>query len=74
MIRMSYVGRIRQREKAPTISYPMKDLCGFSDLKDTTAYSGRTWHLIPLERGTPFRLKSAPDSGEVDTPATGFKM
>ena len=39
-----------------------------------SAYSGRTWHLIPLERGTPFRLKSAPDSGEVDTPATGFKM
>jgi len=37
-------------------------------------YSGRSRHPIPVERDTPFRLKSTPDSGERDTPYEGFKM
>jgi len=42
--------------------------------QELVEYSGRSRHPIPVERDTPFRLKSTPDSGERDTPYEGFKM
>jgi len=49
-------------------------LTGFPDAINAVFPQTKVQLRIPVQRDTPFRLNATPDSGECDTPSTGFQM